>query len=145
VRPEASRGNADRARKYAVCGPGGSWIDAVVAIYSRSGVARSIMAQGALRTAITSGEECIWQLVGRESLQGCDLRDAELAFADLYGADLTGSNLDGADLSGADLRDASLVNCSLRGTIFIGADLAGADLTGADTTGACFEAPRRRT
>jgi hypothetical protein len=65
-------------------------------------------------------------------LRGADLHDANLRGADLRGADLVAADLRGADLSAADLHGADLVAADLHGADLRGANLHGADLVGAD-------------
>ena len=80
------------------------------------------------------------------NLEGANLKDADLKYANLYGADLRCANLRNAnlryaihidadlrnaDLYGADLKCANLRNANLKGAYLRGADLEGADLSGA--------------
>ena len=76
------------------------------------------------------------------SLNGAELRRANLSYAYLQGADLFGAILQGADLTEANLEDANLRGTDLTGARFVRANLVGAtfesakmqdvDLTGAD-------------
>ena len=63
-----------------------------------------------------------------KTMQGADLRRADLRGADLSGADLIEANLRGADLSGADLRRANLSGANLRRANLSGANLIEANL-----------------
>ena len=79
-----------------------------------------------------------------DTLQGADLRGANLQEANLQGADLWGANLrranlQGADLWGANLRRANLQEADLRGADLEGANLRGANLQEADLRGANLE------
>jgi hypothetical protein len=70
-----------------------------------------------------------------DTLEGVDLRGAELYRADLAGANLRGARLSGADLreanlAGADLTGAELCNVRLYQTDLTGGRLRGADLRG---------------
>ncbi|MGH6815567.1 MAG: pentapeptide repeat-containing protein [Hyphomicrobiaceae bacterium] len=70
------------------------------------------------------------------SLQGADLKDAELQFADfteakMQGAALRRANLQGAVFGGADLEGADMKEAKLHGAKMTGADLRAADLRGA--------------
>jgi hypothetical protein len=76
-------------------------------------------------------------LQSESSLQGVDLRDADLENAQLLrvklrNAELSFANLKGANLWEADLRDTFLVGAELKGTDLTGADLSGSDLKTAD-------------
>lgn len=65
-------------------------------------------------------------------LRGADFRNAWLREADLSGAKLNGAKLNGADLSGALLLGAKLVEVDLSGAILNAANLTYADLSGSD-------------
>ena len=83
------------------------------------------------------------------SLQGANLRRANLFAADLDHMDLSGVGLGGALLAGArlgdvflvgtDLRDAELVEADLRRAVLIRARVGGASFRGADLRGAFFD------
>ena len=66
------------------------------------------------------------------TIEGADLRGANLRGANLQRADLRGANLQRADLRGADLQYADLRGADLRGANLQRADLRGADLQYAD-------------
>jgi uncharacterized protein YjbI with pentapeptide repeats len=66
------------------------------------------------------------------SMDGLNLRAAELGGASLSGVCLSGADLSGADLSGADLTGADLHRCTLCGSDLQSACLVGANLLGAD-------------
>lgn len=69
-------------------------------------------------------------------LSGADLRGADLYCADLRGANLRGADLYSANLSGADLHSANLRGADLHSANLSGANLYGADLRGANLYGA---------
>jgi hypothetical protein len=75
-------------------------------------------------------------LITQYKLGERDFRGATLEGADLREADLHEANLRGAHLSGADLREAKLYRTDLSGTELSGADLAGANLYEANLSGA---------
>ena len=76
------------------------------------------------------------ELFNIKTLQGADLRGADLLGARLQEADLRGADLREADLRGADLREAHLREADLREAHLRGADLREADLRGAHLLGA---------
>ena len=65
-------------------------------------------------------------------LRRADLQGANLRLADLRRADLQGANLQGANLQGANLQDANLQGANLREANLQGADLRWADLQDAN-------------
>ncbi|MGD1952392.1 MAG: pentapeptide repeat-containing protein [Leptolyngbyaceae cyanobacterium] len=78
-----------------------------------------------------------------KSLQGINLRDANLSRAcligaNLEGADLTGANLSGVYASNANLQRANLTGADLRDSNFIEADLSQAELSDAAIENANF-------
>ena len=76
-------------------------------------------------------EEILAKVAAGESLEGADLRDANLCLADLHGAILFKANLKGADLLGANLRRAGLSEADLSGADLREANLSWANLRGA--------------
>lgn len=82
--------------------------------------------------------------IGRVTLTGRNLRDANLQRAvlkdaDLTGADLSGALLDEADLAGANLSQARVVEASLQATRLAGARVIGTDFTGSLLRGTQFQ------
>jgi hypothetical protein len=80
--------------------------------------------------------------LARRSLEGIDLREADLARVNFEGADLYKSNGSGANFHGARLKGAVLHRAIALEADFAGADFTGADLSSADLRGSTF--PRAR-
>ena len=70
------------------------------------------------------------------TLDGADLRGANLKFGKLEGTHLYRANLRDADLGGANLYGANLERANLQGAYLEGADLQGANLRNAHLEGA---------
>lgn len=82
--------------------------------------------------------------LARRSLEGVDLREADLARANFEGADLyklngSGANFQDARLKGAVLHRAIALEADFAGADFTGADLSSADLRGSTFRGARFD------
>jgi hypothetical protein len=81
-------------------------------------------------------------LLARRSLEGIDLREADLARANLEGADLYKLNGSGANFRDVRLKGAVLHRAIALEADFTGADFTAADLSSADLRGSTF--PRAR-
>ncbi|WP_461004687.1 pentapeptide repeat-containing protein [Trueperella pyogenes] len=75
------------------------------------------------------------EVLNLDTLQGANLRGANLWDANLRGANLWDANLRGANLRGANLRGANLRGANLRGANLRGANLWDANLRGANLQG----------
>ena len=75
--------------------------------------------------------EVLLTIVG-DSLQGANLKEANLQYTNLQGANLKEANLQYTNLQGANLRGTNLQGANLRGTNLKGANLRGANLQGAN-------------
>jgi hypothetical protein len=71
-----------------------------------------------------------------KTLQGCNLKGADLDSVNLAGQNLSGANLQGADLQAADLHGADLQGANLQGANLDMANLQGANLQGVNLQGA---------
>lgn len=97
-----------------------------------SSILRCLSALISLQGADLRGAQLAGARLNGAQLAGADLRGTQLAEAKLYGADLTRADLYGATLTRANLSYAQLTGARLAGTQLTGARLVYAQLEGAD-------------
>lgn len=93
----------------------------------------AILMRGAYASVAAAVEDAI---TGNVSLDGADLRGANLAHAMLDGIRLRYANLRGANLTGANVSEVTLESCDLRDVTLYGACLCESVLSGCDFSGA---------
>jgi len=114
----------------------------IVRLFLLAAVAFAIMGFPLTRIVTASDTDCLLNRpLARASMNGCDLRKADLTFANLRQIDLRNARLGDADLRfailvGAKINDADLIKADLSFTNLVNADLSNADLMGANLTGA---------